>query len=99
MNDYLDEEIGCLGVIEIMAIVIAIIIIEPFITFGLGFLMGLILKITIGPLMVSGLAAIGITIALKDIPIIWATLSVISGLFKSEIVSNIRQLKDKKNEW
>lgn len=99
MNDYLDEEIGCLGVIGIMAIVIAIIIIEPFITFGLGFLMGLILKITIGPLMVSGLAAMGITIALKDIPIIWATLSVISGLFKSEIVSNIRQLKNKKNEW
>lgn len=99
MNDYLDEEIGCLGVIGIMAIVIAIIIIEPFITFGLGFLMGLILKITIGPLMVSGLTAMGITITLKDIPIIWATLSVISGLFKSEIVSSIRELKNKKSEW
>ena len=96
MNDYLDENIGCLGVIGIMAIVIAIIIIEPFITFGLGLLMGLILKITIGPLMVSGLAAMGITIALKDIPIIWAVLSVISGLFKSEIVSSI---KNKKSEW
>lgn len=99
MNDYLDENIGCLGVIGIMAIVIAIIIIEPFITFGLGLLMGLILKITIGPLMVSGLAAMGITIALKDIPIIWAVLSVISGLFKSEIVSSIRELKNKKSEW
>lgn len=65
MNDYLDENIGCLGVIGIWAIVIAIIIIEPFITFGFGFLMGLILKITIGPLMVSGLAAMGITIALR----------------------------------
>lgn len=40
MNDYLDENIGCLGVIGIWAIVIAIIIIEPFITFGFGFLMG-----------------------------------------------------------
>lgn len=99
MNDYLDEEIGCLGFIGIMAIVIAILFIEPFITFGFGFLMGLILKITIGPLMVSGLAAMGVTIALKDIPIIWATLSVISGLFKSAIVSSIRQLKNKKNEW
>lgn len=61
--------------------------------------MGLILKITIGPLMVSGLAAMGITIALKDIPIIWAVLSVISGLFKPEIVSSIRELKNKKSEW
>ena len=34
MNDYLDENIGCLGVIGIWAIVIAIIFIEPFITFG-----------------------------------------------------------------
>lgn len=49
--------------------------------------------------MVSGLAAMGITIALKDIPIIWAVLSVISGLFKSEIVSSIRELKNKKSEW
>ena len=61
--------------------------------------MGLILKITIEPLMVSGLAAMGITIALKGIPIIWAVLSVISDLFKSEIVSNIRELKNKKSEW
>ena len=99
MNDYLDKNIGCLGVIGIWAIVIAIIIIDPFITFGFGFLMGLILKNTIGPLMVSGLAAMGITIALKDIPIIWAVLSVISGLFKSEIVSSIRELKNKKSEW
>ena len=98
MNDYLDENIGCLGVIGIWAIVIAIIIIEPFITFGFGFLMGLILKITIGPLMVSGLAAMGITIALKDIPIIWAVLSVISNLFTSKIVSSIRELKNKKSE-
>ena len=49
--------------------------------------------------MVSGLAAMGITIALKDIPIIWAVLSVISNLFTSKIVSSIRELKNKKSEW
>lgn len=37
MNDYLDENIGCLGVIGIWAIVIAIIIIEPLLLLDLVF--------------------------------------------------------------
>lgn len=37
MNDYLDENIGCLGVIGIWAIVIAIIFIEPFYYFWIWF--------------------------------------------------------------
>lgn len=67
----------------IVILCILILICGPILYFFEGFIVGIILKITIGGLFVQGLSALGIHINLNDIPIICGTISLIGSFFKN----------------
>lgn len=78
--DEFKESIECLGTIIIF---IAIIVCMPLISFGMGFIIGLLIKWIFGEVFVSGLSLLGINILVSDIPLICGVLNVIGSFFRS----------------
>jgi hypothetical protein len=73
-------------IVDVIASILAVIItaiIMPFITFGLGWLLGWIIKVTIGGLIISGLALININIPMDQLPLFFGVLSVIASFFNN----------------
>lgn len=68
-------------ILELIFITIIAFFITPFISFAMGFLVGLIIKITIGANIVAGLGLVGLNIPLNSLPLFFATLTVIASFF------------------
>ena len=70
-------------ILELIFITIIAFFITPFISFAMGFLVGLIIKITIGANIVAGLGLVGLNIPLDSLPLFFATLTVIASFFNT----------------
>ena len=70
-------------IFKYILLIILAFFLAPILSFGIGFLAGLIIKITIGTSIVSGLNLIGLNISLNDLPLFFGTLSIIGDFFKS----------------
>lgn len=68
--------------VEVLIETILLLLILPIIYFGLGFIIGLIIKLFIGNLIVNGALALGIIITTNDIPLIWGTLMAVASIFE-----------------
>ena len=64
------------------------IFIMPFVWFGIGAFVGLILKITIGGLLETGFSLFNLDITRADLPVLCGTISVIASFFKNTININ-----------
>ncbi len=84
-------------VASIIVILLSVLILfaMPVISFGLGYLSGWILQITIGDIVTSGLNTVFNTdrFTPEMIPLFCATMGMIGGFFKSKLIT-----KNKKDE-
>ena len=84
-------------VASIIVILLSVLILfaMPVISFGLGYLSGWILQITIGDIVISGLNTVFNTdrFTPEMIPLFCATMGMIGGFFKSKLIT-----KNKKDE-
>jgi hypothetical protein len=71
------------------------ILICPFIDFALGYIIGLIIKITFGGTFIAGLKLLGINISADSIPLLCGTLSLVGSFFKSTNPNNKNQKLEK----
>lgn len=67
----------------LIILIIFIFILLPFLCFLEGWISGWLIKITIGKLIVSGLALMGFTLSLDHLPLFFGTLAVIASFFKT----------------
>lgn len=74
--------------IKLIIIFLLSIFIMPFVWFGVGAFVGLILKITIGGLLETGFSLFSLDITRADLPILCGTISVIASFFKNTININ-----------
>lgn len=74
--------------IKLVIIFLCSIFIMPFVWFGVGAFIGLILKITIGGLLETGFSLFNLNITRADLPILCGTISVIASFFKNTIKVN-----------
>lgn len=74
------DEIGC-GMLIVLLVVM--IVIDPLITFWLGFFGGWLAQIIIGAKLCEALAYLGLTVTPEMLPWIGAALAWIGGFFKS----------------
>ena len=61
--------------------VIVCIILSPFISFIGGWIAGWLIKVLLGPTIVSGLALVGFNLPLDKFPLFFGTLAVIASFF------------------
>lgn len=64
----------------IISIIISLFII-PLIAFGLGYLYGLIIKLILGSVVVSGLSLFNLYIEPNDLPLFFGTINLIASFF------------------
>jgi len=69
--------------------ILVMLILMPFLYFGLGWLEGLIIKATIGQIVLRGLMLIGLNISADNLPLLCATLSLLGGLFFTSSVRKV----------
>ena len=74
-------------------LVLAMFFIAPFLSFGLGWLAGWFIKITIGGFIVKGFDLVGIHIPLESLPLFFAVLNVIAMFFKGISDSAVETIK------
>lgn len=74
--------------IKLVIIFLLSIFIMPFIWFGVGAFIGLILEVTIGGLLETGFSLFNLDITRTDLPILCGTISIIASFFKSTININ-----------
>jgi len=74
-------------IITILVTIVAFFVM-PFIYFGLGWLSGWIIQITIGSSIVNGLSLIGINLPLDQLPLFFGTLVIIASFFKTTLDVN-----------
>ena len=74
--------------IKLIIIFLASVFIMPFVWFGVGAFVGLILKITIGGLLETGFSLFNLDITRADLPILCGTISIIASFFKNTINTN-----------
>ena len=74
--------------IKLIFLLLTSIFIMPFVWFGVGAFVGLILKITIGGLLETGFSLFNLDITRADLPILCGTISVIASFFKNTININ-----------
>lgn len=74
--------------IKLVIIFLCSVFIMPFVWFGVGAFVGLILKITIGGLLETGFSLFNLDITRADLPILCGTISVIASFFKNTININ-----------
>ena len=67
----------------IILITFGLLLVSPFLNFLGGFIAGWFIKITIGSLVASGLAMIGLNIPPDNFPILFGTIAIIGGFFKT----------------
>lgn len=68
--------------------------VTPFVYFIGGWLAGWLLKITIGPMLISGLSLMNINLlSLNDFPLFFGTLHVIASFFTFPFYRNLKQEK------
>lgn len=72
-------------IIVTILVMIGVFFIMPFISFGLGWLSGWIIQITIGSSIVNGLALIGVNLPLDRLPLFFGTLAIIANFFKTTL--------------
>ena len=82
-----------LTIIAIIAPLVFLLFITPWITFFLSYFMGWIAKITIGNFLVEGLGLLGLTVPLAKIPLIAGVLGWIASFFHGlfNIKSNVKK--------
>ena len=85
-------------VASIIVILLSVLILfaMPVISFGLGYLSGWILQITIGDIVTSGLNIVFNTdrFTPEMIPLFCATMGMIGGFFKSKLISRNKKEED-----
>ena len=74
--------------IKLIVILLLSIFIMPFIWFGIGAFIGLILEITIGGLLETGFSLFNLDITRVDLPVLCGTISIIASFFKNTININ-----------
>lgn len=67
----------------IILITFSLLLISPFLSFLGGFITGWFIKITIGSVVASGLAMIGLNISPDNFPILFGTIAIIGSFFKT----------------
>lgn len=70
-------------IIGLIALIILLFFVAPIFNFIGGWISGWLIKVTIGPVIVSGLALVGFNLPLDKFPLFFGTLAVIAGFFKS----------------
>lgn len=75
-------------VTSMIVTMVALLFLGPVVTFGIGFLMGWITKITIGHLIVHAFTAIGLDIGINAIPWIGGLLGWIASFFGQGLKAN-----------
>lgn len=66
-----------------IALFIAVFFLTPFLWFFGGWISGWLIKITIGQMIISGLALINFNLPLDKFPLFFGTLAVIASFFKT----------------
>ncbi len=84
-NNYFntDTNAGGLTILGLIALIVMIVFIAPWLSFWLAYFGGWIAKITIGDYIVRALELIGILITKDQIPLLAGGLGWIGGFFKS----------------
>lgn len=75
-----------MAIIGMIALLIGLVVILPFISFAEGWIVGHLIKWVFGATFVSGLAMLGINISPESIPIFCGVLAVIGSFFKSTTI-------------
>lgn len=83
LNNSYDFDLGGLTILGLIAFIVVIIFIAPWLSFWLAYFGGWIAKITIGNYIVRALELIGILITKDQIPLLAGGLGWIGGFFKS----------------
>ena len=77
-----------LGNIAIIILGVLLILVSPFISFCLGWFVGLLIKIIFGTTFIKGLGLIGIMITKDQIPLLCGVIGTIASFFKNPAISN-----------
>lgn len=75
-------------------LLIAMFFIMPFLAFGGGWLLGWLIKITIGGFIVQGFELVGLHIPLESLPLFFAVLNVVAMFFHSFTGNTLNNKKD-----
>lgn len=75
-------------------LLIAMFFIMPFLAFGGGWLLGQLIKITIGGFIVQGFELVGLHIPLESLPLFFAVLNVVAMFFHSVPSNTFNNKKD-----
>lgn len=73
--------------------IIILTILSPFLCFLEGWIIGLLIKATIGSIFITGLKLIGLNITLDTIPLLCGTLAIIGSFFKTGLSSSSFKMK------
>ena len=83
LNKSYDIDYSGFTLLGLIALIIILIFIAPWVSFWLAYFGGWISKIVIGNYIVKGFALLGITVPLDKIPLLAGVLGWIGGFFKS----------------
>lgn len=96
------DRLGCVGLIFISLLSIAVIIFTPVIAFGIAYFIGWIMSLCIGDVVVNGLNMIFATdrFTPEVIPLFYGTMGLIGSFFRKSngtITNEINEIKKKLN--
>lgn len=96
------DRLGCVGLIFISLLSIAVIIFTPVIAFGIAYFIGWIMSLCIGDVVANGLNMIFATdrFTPKVIPLFYGTMGLIGSFFRKSngtITNEINEIKKKLN--
>ena len=73
--------------VGIVLILIFAALITPFLFFGVGWLTGLVIKLTFGNLFIRGVSLLNINISLSQIPLFCGILGIIGSFFRNSNIN------------
>ena len=73
------------AIITVIAGLIAIYIIVPFLVFWLGYLGGIFIKWTLGSTLIKGLALLNLSVSIENVPLFFGTIGLIGSYFKTTV--------------
>lgn len=77
-----------MDIIGMITVAVLLLFLSPFLSFMGGWISGWLIKITIGPSIVTGLSLVGLNLPLDKFPLFFGTLSVIACFFRTPNFSN-----------
>ena len=80
-----------LKIIGLIALIVGLCFLYPLLSFIVGWIVGCIIKVTMGASIISGLAIVGINLPLEKIPLFFGTLAVIASFFHSPEINKKKE--------